>query len=260
MFHKHLVDAMTSTDPNTNLWKTRFMAAKEAYNEGKLIECKHLLSKLTDEGSKLPDKTFAVNTSQMGLAAVLLAEGKAAEAAGTLKKIANSLASQSDPALKELYGVALRFEAVAANDQGDFDQAEDLLLESVKVLEDIGNQAAVQLCYTLSDLALLYLSQDDLAEAAKIVTAMSDLADIVFAPDSADYALVHFIYNISQSKNDDEYFSAIEDSITRMSYLRGAKHPQIVWAIKAYLKKLHERNLPEAIKEAEIKFGAVHVA
>jgi tetratricopeptide (TPR) repeat protein len=258
MNSKRLTDAILSTDPNTGVWKSRFRAAKAAYEEGKLKESESLLHRALEEAKQLPEHAFATNTTQVGLGVVYLAEGRTDEAYQILQQAVNSLRGQSEPALKELYGVALRFFANLIFEKGQFEQAESMLQESINVLEDIGTDGALQLCYTLSDLAIMYVKHGMMKDAADVIDEMGELAGLVFGPNSPEYIRMNLIYQLCHTKSETELVAAVEDSITKMRYLRGEQHPRVKEAIRLFLEKLHQSGDTAAIKEVEQLFGSVN--
>src|SRR5271157_1942117 len=124
MMQQKLTDAIASSDNETKLWKARFSAARAAYDAAEFRQCESLLHRALEQAHKLKEKEFAINTCLVGLGAVYIALGKLDEANKRLEEAIRAVSSASEPALQELYGVALRFHANVMNERGESDSAE----------------------------------------------------------------------------------------------------------------------------------------
>src|SRR6516165_1909456 len=138
MTNYKLTDAIASTDTETKMWKSRFSVAKAAYGEGNFKECKSLLYRALEQGQKLKEHEFAVNTCLVGLAAVDIAENKLDEAQKHLEKAIHALSVSTEPALRELHGVALRFNAHVMFLKGETNPAREEIRKAAEVLEALG--------------------------------------------------------------------------------------------------------------------------
>lgn len=249
-----LTDAIASSDNETKLWKARFSAARAAYDAAEFRQCQSLLHRALEQAQKLKEREFAINTCLIGLGAVSIALGQLDEADKQLEKVIRALSSSGEPALQELYGVALRFHADVMFEKGDPDTAERELRQAMDVLEKIGTEGAVQLSYALSDLATMYVKQGKLHDAKELLASAMGLLEIAVGPDDPEYTRANVIYSICQAK-DEDFLVEVENSIVRMRYERGEKHPSMMKALRWYLKKLYECGDKERIAEAELKFG-----
>jgi tetratricopeptide (TPR) repeat protein len=255
MTNKRLVDAIESTDAETKMWKSRFAAAKQAYDSAEFKQCETLLALALEQGKRLKERTFAVNTCLVAQGALCLATAKPDEAEKQLSQAIQAVSSAAEPALKELCAVAFRFHAQVLADKGDLDGAEQDLQKALNILETLGVDGAVQLAYTMSDLATVYIAQGALAEAGQLVFSSMEVLEATLGHESPEYARADIIYSLCHSANEEEFLGGIEDSIVKMQYQRGQKHPNIVRAVRWYLQKLNERGDKERIAEVEQRFG-----
>lgn len=255
MMKQRLTDAMESSDPETRKWKARFAAARGAYATGEFKQCEELLSLALEQGKTLKEKDFAVNTCLVGQGAAALAVGDLDRAKKKLRSAIESLSSASEPAMKELHAVALRFLAETASQAGEFDDSENYLQEACSLLETLGVDGAVQLAYTMSDLATIYLKQGDSFDAGELVLSAMELLNTTHQGNSSEYQRANLIYNLSHASNEEEFLGAVEDSITKLEYRKGPKHPSVSRAVRWYIQRLRERGDQQKIAEVEAKFG-----
>ncbi len=255
MTQQKLTDAIASTDNKTKMWKSRFSAAKAAYAAAEFRQCETLLYRALEQAHELKEREFAINTCFVGLGAVYIAQGKLEQADEQLQKAMRALSGAGEPALSELHGVALRFHADLMFEKGELDTAERELEQAIEVLEGLGLDGAVQLAYALSDLATMHIKRGALPEAKELIVSAIDLLEATLGPEHPEYLRVNVIHNICQSKDEEEFLAEVENSIVRMQYQQGQKHPGIVKALRWYLKKLYELGDAERIAEAESRFG-----
>src|SRR4030095_404017 len=258
MRQQKLTDAIASNDPETRMWKSRFAAAKAAYDIGEFRQCESLLYRLLEQAQTLTDSTFTTNTCHVGLGAVYLATGKIEQAREQLQTALNWLSGSGEGALRGLSACAHRFYAEVLTQAGDQVGAEDQLQTAMKVLEELGAECAVPLAYTLSDLATLYLTQGKLKDAKELIFSAMDLLEVALGPENPEYVRAHLIYNLCDSQTEEEMVSQVEDSIFRLQYQLGQKHPSITRALRWYVKKLQERGETEKIAEVKDRFD-LHV-
>src|SRR5215813_5404987 len=135
MTQRKLTDAIESTDLETRMWKSRFAAAKAAFAIGDFRQCESLLYRAIEQAKSLKERTFAINTCHVGLGALYVATGKMEQAREHLAKAINALSGSGEPAIQELYGVALRFHGELLAETGDYAEAEDQLQTAMKTLE-----------------------------------------------------------------------------------------------------------------------------
>ncbi|MBS1955134.1 MAG: tetratricopeptide repeat protein [Cyanobacteria bacterium SZAS-4] len=254
--HK-LTDGMVSTDPKTKLWKARFSAAKSAYALGELKQCKRLLYSTLEQAHDLPESMFAVNTCQIGLAAVYIAQKELSEARTHIQKSINKLASSSDPALMELLAVAYRFNAHILLQERRVAAAETEFTKAIDILTKLGGNGNVQLSYTLGELAILYVTQDRLMEAKTLLATSSELMQTsIELQESAEYVRNNMIYHICESTNDEEKLALVDDGISQMQYHRYKGHPGIKRAINWYIEKLEEKGASDQAQETRERYKA----
>jgi tetratricopeptide (TPR) repeat protein len=258
MTKQRLTDAIESGDPETKMWKSRFAAAKAAYAEANFKECETLLARALEEGKHLKEHKFAVNTCRMGQGALCLATDKLDEAEKLLDEAIRELSGDSDPALKELCGVAFRFHAEVNSEKGNLEGAEQDLDRACEMLETLGLDGAVQLAYAMGDLAAIYIKQGALTEAGEAITSSMEVLKMTLGAESPEYVRANVIHSLCHTSNEDEFFGGVEGAIEKMQYQRGRKHPSIVRAVRWYLQKLDERGEKTKMAEMEQKFGVLH--
>jgi|SRR5277367_5062644 len=254
MTQQKLTDAIASNDPETRMWKSRFSAAKGAYEMGEFHQCETLLFRALEQAKALKESNFATNTCHVGLGALYIATGKIDKAREQLKTAMNTLSHGSEPAIKELYAVALRFNGGILSLSGDYPAAEDQLKIAIKTLEEVGSEGACQLAYTISDLALLNVIQGNLKEARELIFTAMQLLESVMGIENPEYIRANIIYSICDSESDEEFLAQAEESISTMQYQRGHKHPNITRALRWYIKKRQERGETEKISEVKERF------
>lgn len=255
MTQQKITDAIASSDKETKLWKTRFAAAKGAYSMGEFRQCESQLYLAMEQAKSLKEHTFATNTCHVGLGALYIATGKPDKAREELQHAINALSGSGDPALRELYAVALRFHSQLLSDAGDYAGAETQLKQAMQILEDLGVDGAVQLAYTLSDLASVYVLMGNLQEARELIFDSMSLLESLVGPEHPEYMRANMIYNICDIENEEDRLAKAEDSIFRMQYYHGQKHPSVTRALGRYLKRRQELGENDKIEEARERFS-----
>jgi tetratricopeptide (TPR) repeat protein len=226
-----------------------------AYEEGNLKEAERLLLRISESAEQLKEHVFAVNTTRVGLAAVQIGQGRLAEAKANIQRAISALEGAANPAEQELYGVTLRFSAQLLADSGEERDAENELKKSIKVLEHIGEDASVQLAYSLSDLAGLYATEGRFSEATQqIVRAMRLLMETV-GVDDKEAKRAALIYNLCRAGETD-LLDVAEASGIQLQYQFGANHPTMVRALKRYVTALKARGETARLEEAKRTFNA----
>jgi|LakMenEpi03Aug12_release.lakeMendotaPanAssembly.Ray.scaffolds.fasta_scaffold518772_1 tetratricopeptide (TPR) repeat protein len=252
MIKTRVTEVLTDTDPKTRRWKSLFAAGRMAYEAGELRQAASLLARARELANELKQHTFATNASDVGLSAILLAEGKSREAANKLQKTISHLRGSSENEMKELLGVAMRFHAEALLDMGDPREAEKELKESISILQELGIESCVQLAYTLCDLCGLYLEQDRISEAEHFITSAMQILFAVLGPESAEYSRADMIYAVCQQK--EEPLEMAHDGIQRMQYMYGTRHPNVSRALNRFCKVLKDRGDTVRLAKAEERF------
>ncbi len=255
MVKKRLMEAMPSQDADTQRWKMRFACARMAYEDGNFREAESLLVRLEEPAAQLKDHAFAVNSVRIGLAAVQISELRLPEAKVNLQKAISALGGASDPAQQELYAVALRFRAQLMTDLKDERSAEQDLKQSIAILEKLGEDALVQLAYSLSDLAGQYAVQGRLSESNQlIVRALRILAATVGIEDK-EYIRADMIHTLGKT-SEGELLEVAEMCGIKLQYQFGASHPTMVRALRRYVQTLKERGERGRLEEAQRTFAA----
>ncbi|HEY9791346.1 MAG TPA: hypothetical protein V6D22_13165 [Candidatus Obscuribacterales bacterium] len=181
---------------------------------------------------QLKEHVFAVNSTRVSLIAVQIGQGRLLEATANIRRAISALQDSADPAEQELYGVTLRFSAQLLSDAGERLIAEIKLRESIEVFERVGDNASVQLAYSLSELACLCAAEGRFSEAhQQIVRAMNLLAA-----------------------------SVAEASGIQLQSQFATAHPTIVRALKRYLTALRSRGETARLEEAKRTFDAFDAA
>jgi tetratricopeptide (TPR) repeat protein len=252
---KKITEAVTSNDSATKRWKATFAAARMAYQTGEFHQAESLIHRAIEGAKGLPEKTFAVNASEIGSAAILLATKRSKEAAKQLERNIANLNGQPDHSHKELLAVAMRFHAQALADMGDERGAEKELIESAAILSGLGQDASVQLAYTLSDLCGIYLVQGRVSEVEQHIMKVMKILSDVLGPDSPDYTRADMIYQLSLPMEGDSRVDYASDGISRMEYAFGDKHPNIARALGRYFALLKERGHTDKIEDTKKRFG-----
>lgn len=255
MVKKRIIESITSTDTKSRRWKALFSSARFAYDSGDLRQAESLLARARELSHELPERSFAEHATEIGLAAIYLAKKKPNDAKSRLRKSLNVLESNPDPALKELYAVALRFHAEALKIAGDENEAEKELKKSVAILEDLGSDAAVQLGYTLCDLSSLYLLQGRISEAQEYIESAMDILFVVLGPEAPEYTRADMIFAACKYSDAEEQIDMAADGIVRMEYMFGEKHPNITRAIDRYMKVLAKKGDEIRLAAAKERFG-----
>lgn len=252
MIKKKITESITETDPKSRRWKSLFAAGRMAYETGEFRQAASLLARSRELANELKQHSFAANASDIGLAAIALAEGKPRDAASKLQKIIDKLRGNTDNEHKELLATALRFHAEAILETGDAREAENELKESIVILQELGAPACVQLAYTLCDLCGLYLTQNRISEAEEYITTAMKLLFVVLGPESPEFSRADMIYAVCQMK--EEPLEMVSDGIDHMEYMFGDKHPNVKRAINRYRKVLKERGDERRLAKVEEHF------
>ncbi|MBX9880209.1 MAG: hypothetical protein K2Y22_17250 [Candidatus Obscuribacterales bacterium] len=255
MTGNRMVDAVRSTDEKSKRWKATFAASRMAYQTGEFRQAESLLARALELASDIPDRSFAISATQVGIGAVLLAESRIREALSQFRKAVTGLEGHGDDEHKELLAVALRFYAQTLSESGDERGAEKELLRSIDILRGLGADGRVQMAYSLADLSGLYLSVGRRSEAEKYIGEAMKIAAFFLEPGSAEYTRVDMIYQISKPMPEEERHDMAQDGIRRLQYAYGAKHPNIAWALERYFKVLTESGNTAKLEEAKEMFG-----
>lgn len=259
MSQKRLSDAIESIDQPTKLWKARISAAKGAYHQSEFRQCETLLFRAIEQAKQLKDHVFAVNACHVGLGALYIATQKLKDAQKHLDQAIHGLAGSSEVVLRELQAVAMRFHAQTHLELGDHASAERELREAMAILEDLGNEGAVQLAYVMSDLAVMYVYDGRLSEAKDLLFSSMELLELTLGSDSTQYMRSSMIYSITQQEGIEDILTQGEDGIFALQYHLGQKHPNVVRALRWYLNKRIELGETDKVEEAQKRFD-VHAA
>ena len=254
MVKKKLTEVVTSEDAKSKRWKSLFAAGRMAYETGELRQAETLLARAMELAKDIPQKTFAINATAIGTAAILLAEKRSVEAESRLRKSIAGLEGASERELKELQAVALRFHAQALLDAGDEREAERELKRSLNILGELGADASVQMAYTLCDLSGLYIVLGRISEAGQNIFDALQILSVVVGTDSPEYTRANMIYKLCLPTDSNTMLDTAGDGIMQMEYFYGDKHPNIARALSRYLKILTERGDTARIEEAKQRF------
>jgi len=252
---KTIIEAIASTDLKSRRWRSTFATARLAYEAGEPRQAETLLARALEMTHEMPERNFAEASTVIGSAAVLLAQHRSREAGARLRKIISKLEGNPDPLFKELLAVALRFNAQALADANDEREAEKELKRSAQILKELGDDAIVQLAYTLSDLCGLYLVQGRLSEAETQITRALRIINRTLGPDTGEYKRADMIYQYCLPVTDETRTATAFDGMRKMQYSFGGKHPNVDRALHRYMKVLVDRGDHARIEEAKREFG-----
>jgi tetratricopeptide (TPR) repeat protein len=255
MSKKRISEGVTSKDPQSSRWRTKFSAARMAYENGEYRKAESLLAVCVELTKEMPERDFARKSTDAAIGVVYLSSGRIREAESQLQKSISSLEGEPDPQMQELLAVTLRFYAQVLIRNGDERGAETELLRSVDILKKIGRQSIVQLALTLCDLCGLYASQGRYSEAERYIVDAMKIMGAEFGPGAAEYVRTDMIYTLLTPMADESRLDTASESIRRMEYAFGGKHPNVARALERYFKVLGERGDTARIEEAEKQFG-----
>lgn len=260
MVRKRVVDARTSTDEKFKHWKTRFKSASIVYEQGDFKEARTLMFRAKMEADSLNpvDRDFAVPACQIALAILSMAQGHMDEAKEYFDKGLNRVQTGADDATTELYAAGLRFLSHWHAVNNDIPEAERCLRESVKLLEGLGEESAVQLAYSLCELCCLLLGTDQLDEATALIKPAMEILLVTVGPEDPSMDWAKWIYQTCVTKGDDELMTEMfERSATQYQYKVGARHPNLVRALNAYATAMKKRGLTEKLESLKERFAAL---
>ncbi len=246
---KKLIDAVSSHDNATRLWKARMFAAKSAYDLGDFHQCESLLHRELEAAETLSESVFTTNTCRLGLAAVYIATEQIDKAKANLEVALRTLSGRSEPELQELRAVTLRFCGEISVKDGDLESAEDQLREAVEILTDLGESCSVQCAYALSDLALLLVLTDRLSEAKELLAEAMELLEVTLGTDSSSYAEVSLLFNVCNAQDEQAMIERAEDGLVKLEYRLGIKHPHFIRAVRYYLNNRIQHGDTEAVEK-----------
>ena len=257
MSNGRLTDAVTATDSNSRLWKTRIATARMAYEQGELHEAANQLTRAMELAKHMKERTYAVNTTTIGLGAVRIAMGQLKEAERHLKDAMSALEASSDKDLSKLYAIALRFYADLLSERGDEESAERQLQNSASILEGLGADGCVQLAYTLCDLGSLYLRKSGHDAAEQYILAAMDLILATLGPEDPEFARADVMYHLCHSTSELEMLDVAEAGMTKLQFILGSKHPHMMRTARRYTKALKDRGDSTRLEEAKRRFAGL---
>jgi tetratricopeptide (TPR) repeat protein len=226
-----------------------------AYEQGELHEAANQLTRALELAKRMTDRTYAVNTTTIGLGAVRIALGQLRDAEHHLKEAMSALGRSGDKNLSKLYAIALRFHADLLSERGEAQLAERELQNSASILEGLGADGVVQLAYTLCDLGSLHLRQSGFAAAEQYILSAMDLILATLGPDDPEFVRADIIYHLCHSTNDQEMLDIAEAGVTKLQFILGAKHPHMMRTVRRYAKILKDRGESSRLEEAKRRFA-----
>ena len=257
MVKKRIIEYVTANDKQTRHWRSTFAAARMAYEVGEFRQAESLLARAFEVARELPERAIAVSVTEVGIAGVILAAGRSREAVNRLKKAMHTLEGRSGREDKELLAVALRFYSQALADGGDERTAERELQRSAAIIEALGEDACVQLAYSLCDLGGLYAMQGRISEADTCILRALGILGSTMGPDSREYVWANMIYKTCLPMQDEQRLEAAEDGIQCMEYMYGTEHPNMARALDRYFKVLSERGDTVRLEHAKERFSDI---
>ena len=246
-----IADAVVADDAQSRRWRSLFSTARMTYEAGQFRDAESLLARAHELAGHLPDREFALPSTDIGIAAVLLAEHRIKESESKLHKAISSLEGAGDTVHKELLAVALRFLAQALYERGEDKEAEALLMRSLSILRETGWRGNAQLIFTLCDICGLYIAQNRIQEAEPYIADAMLLMGGEFEPGSPEYVRTDIIYTLLRPMRDSSRLDAAADGIRRMEYSFGSKHPAFERALSRYIKVLGDQGDLQRLEEAK---------
>lgn len=260
MVRKRAVDAHESSDPKFKHWKSRFKSAAISLDRGDVKEARTLLfrSQYEAAGLRSDDREFANNACNLGIAVVAMAEGNMKESKEYFDKGLSKTKSKADSAHEELYATGLRFLALWHEKNDDLKETESCLQESVKILEGLGEDSAVQLAHSLTDLCYVFVRSGRVEEASAYIKPALEILLVTVGEEDPELDWAKMIYRASLTKRDEEQFcDEFEHSAIKLQYKVGANHPILVRALNAYASALKQRGWTERLDHLKEGFSAV---
>jgi hypothetical protein len=89
-----------------------------------------------------------------------------------------------------------------------------------------------------------------------MVLSSMELLAATIGSEGPDYVRANVIYSACHAKNEEDFLGNVADAIVRLEYQHGRKHPNIVRAVRRYVKLLRDRGDEGKLAEIEEKFGA----
>jgi tetratricopeptide (TPR) repeat protein len=252
---KRMSEGVTSKDPASSRWRTKFSAARMAYETGEFRKAETLLARCLEIAKDLPERQFALSSTDVAIGAVQLAAGRVREADTRLQRAITLLEGDPDPLMQELLAVTLRFHSQVLVESGDERAAESELKTSAEILRKVGREAVVQLAYTLSDLCGLYATQGRYSEAEQNIVQAMKIVGAELGPQSPEYVRTDMIYEFLTPMSADSRLDFVSEGIQKMQYTHGGKHPNVNRALHRYFTALEKRGDEGRIAEAQKQFG-----
>lgn len=259
MMKVRLVDAIEDNDPGSNIWKSSFVAARLAYEEGKFREAYRQLMKTLKRAESLKQHEFASACTLMGMGAVLTKLGKFKEARAKLDSVLSACSDEKTKAMKELHAVTLMFYAdLIMEEDGELNEAERMLLQSIDILEELGPDYSLFLANSLLDLSGLYLEKEQYQEAETYIEAALPILAKVSGRADATYLRASMIHQICQHKDDEDFiFDLVKEDTTRMLYQVGTRHPNLTRALRRYAGHLKTHGQEKKLNELHNQFEKI---
>lgn len=266
MVKKRIVDVLESQDSKTRIWKSSFVAGRMAYEEGKLREALTAMTRTLHRAKAIPvshERQFAEATTHMGLGAIELAAGKTKQSREHLDRAISVARTSKEKAFQELYGISLRFYADSFVDSDDqnYTRAEELLLESIEILEDLGTDAALFLADSISDLCALYVMQDKYDKVEDYIGTAITIYRTVVGIEDLNYYRSVTLHKIASKEVEEEadVEEIVENALTQSAYQASLKHPHLLRFAKRYCHYLEQKGDKENLERLHAKFNNAFV-
>lgn len=257
MASKRAIHARESDDKEFVKWRSRFQVATSAFEMGELKEARTLLFRLLEVAKKLDDNDFALPASQIGIAIVAMEQGKLEESKEYFDQGLSALSASADPSCQELYAAALRYLAIWHEKQDRIEEAERILRDSIERLKRLGNDAAVQLAYSICDLCFMLIRQDRVDEAEKLIESALEILKVTVGKDDPKYDWAKMLYKACLQEDAELKADAIEFLAQQLQWKAGPNHPNLVRAVTAYEAALRKRGMSDRIETARERFTSI---
>lgn len=248
---KRLIDDLDLSQISAKKWKSELSLARMALAENKLADASRLLHKAYELSAELNERDYARGVCELGMAVVEVHQKKTSDAHRHFEKAISIARQGGDEAHDALLGVALRHYANALLDEGQLDQAEQHLEESVSVLQKHGVTTAYYLALSVCDLAGVKLIRREFETAQAMLPTAIEILGALTDSEDADYMRATFIFDVANNKpEEEEFFELWQANATKMQYQLGSKHPFLVRVLNRFAGAAKKAGRDDLIQQA----------
>lgn len=248
---KRLIDDMDLSQVSAKKWKSEVALARMALAENKLTDASRLLHKAYELSAELKEHEYARGVCELGFAIVAERQKKSSDAHKHFERCIAVARQGGDESHDALLGVALRHYANALLDEGQIDEAEQHLEESVNVLQKHGVTTAYYLALSVCDLAGVKLIRREYEKAQAMLPTAIEILGALTDSEDADYMRATFIFDVANNKpEEEEFFGLWQTNATKMQYQLGSKHPFFVRVLNRFAGAAKKAGRDDLIQQA----------